>query len=310
MKKRIVSIVLLICMCIPTMTVCADETITNLGWDPTGKYWYEDGIRLGTVDDPECIKVNGKVVGREIHDYGTNAWYWLDATSEGEKAVNKEMWIPYVYTPNEQKISEKELNYYAKDSKGMSKLVRDAVASGSGKIVRYDENGRMFKGWYTVTGDQIAYYPDQINNTYYYDEATGIMATGNIVIDGEIYHFDEKTGVMDRPVLKTEGYTFQIDTALPQEFVKQGCKCSFQIDKITFDESEDLYCDLQYQSVIEGNFSNSKMYVEVVFLDEQNKLVYTEKVKLKKKMESTRKKLNKASLPNGFYHVEIHVFDS
>ena len=309
MKKKILNLILLICLCVPALIVSADEGITNLGWDPTGKYWYEDGIRKGTAEDPDCVKINGKAVGLEKYDYGTNSWYWLDATLDGEKAANKEVWIPYVYT-FEKDITEKEIWSVAKRSPVMEKQVHDAMLAGTGKMVRYDENGRMVKGWYTVTGKEIALYPDQVNNTYYYDHTCGLMAKGDVVIDGQTYHFDEETGVMDKPVLKTTNYVFQIDSALPQEYIKIGNKCSFLINKISFDEADGLYCVLEYQPVIEGKWNNSKMYVEVSFIDDQKNVVYADKFKLKKKMESVKKKLNKSALPNGSYHVEIKVSDS
>ena len=55
---------------------------------------------------------------------------------------------------------------------------------GTGKWVRYDENGRMVKGWdYTEAG------------TYYFEEVTGAMAKGHAVIEGEEYYFDPVTGI-------------------------------------------------------------------------------------------------------------------
>ena len=64
------------------------------------------------------------------------------------------------------------------------------------KILFADAEGRMIKGWYTVSGADTALYPDQIGNTYYYDYKTGLMAKGWVTINGQKYHFDEITGVL------------------------------------------------------------------------------------------------------------------
>ena len=69
-------------------------------------------------------------------------------------------------------------------------LVADLIAGlreysdGTGKWVRYDENGHMIKGWYTQDG-----------KTWYYDLTTGAMYKGWHTIEGSTYHFDETTGV-------------------------------------------------------------------------------------------------------------------
>ena len=55
----------------------------------------------------------------------------------------------------------------------------------AGKWVRYDANGGMVKGWYTVGGRK-----------YYYDPTTGAMVKGPRVIDGKVYNFDSVTGVL------------------------------------------------------------------------------------------------------------------
>jgi hypothetical protein len=64
--------------------------------------------------------------------------------------------------------------------------------------VRYDAEGKMVKGWYTVTEDLAYLYPTQVGNTYYYDNRTGLMAKGDITIDGILYHFDEITGALQK----------------------------------------------------------------------------------------------------------------
>ncbi|MBR2809811.1 MAG: hypothetical protein IKD69_00380 [Solobacterium sp.] len=65
-----------------------------------------------------------------------------------------------------------------------------------GKWVRYNHDGAMIKGWYTVQGSDISLYPAQAGNTYYYDLITGEMVKGYREIDGRTYHFDELTGIL------------------------------------------------------------------------------------------------------------------
>ena len=89
--------------------------------------------------------------GKEIYDPLSNAWYWLDAIDGGKKAAAKDVY---------------------QDTNG-------------GKWVRYDENGRMIKGW-----------NEQNGNTYYFDMITGAMQKGRVIIDGEEYVFDQITGIL------------------------------------------------------------------------------------------------------------------
>ena len=72
--------------------------------------------------------------GKEIYDPESDAWYWLDSDANGAKAVSKDVY----------------------------------QESDGGKWVRYDENGKMVKGWNTNE-----------NGTYYFDPITGaIIARG------------------------------------------------------------------------------------------------------------------------------------
>ncbi|MBR1860940.1 MAG: hypothetical protein IJ796_03645 [Lachnospiraceae bacterium] len=79
---------------------------------------------------------------------------------------------------------------------GMGECVYNAIKKKSGKWVRYDENGKMLKGWVKIEGALATLYPDQVGNTYYYDTRTGLMAKGEVKIDGVTYHFDEITGAL------------------------------------------------------------------------------------------------------------------
>ena len=158
------------------------------------QYWYEFGVRQGTYDDPKGVIGDGTVRGREIYDSVSDGWYWLDSVYNGAKAIGKEVWMPYVYQ-NEASFDDGYMQTVAANSDaGMQDLVYRAMKNKTGKWVRYDENGKMIKGWVTITGALAEIYTDQVGNTYYYDHQTGIMAKGNIVIDGKTYHFDELTG--------------------------------------------------------------------------------------------------------------------
>ena len=114
------------------------------------RFWYEGGVRQGT---------EGR--GKEIYDPESDSWYWLDSIDGGKVATSKDVY------------QESWAGPYADRE------------DGTGKWVRYDENGRMIKGW-----DQ------QNGNTYYFDMITGAMAKGNAEIDGERYYFDKQTGIL------------------------------------------------------------------------------------------------------------------
>ncbi len=167
-------------------------------WSVVGgkSYWYEKGVKQGTYNDPHGVIGFGTVRGREIFDHASNAWYWLDSVYDGAKAVGKEVWMPYVYQ-DEKKWSDADKRRIANESDpGMGDQVYKTMKEGSGKWVRYDENGRMLKGWVTISGELARIYPKQKGNTYYYDNRTGLMAKGKTVIGGKTYYFDEVTGVL------------------------------------------------------------------------------------------------------------------
>ena len=187
--------------------VCIEEEKEN---DSTGEkiengfaevdgssYWYEGGVRQGTYDDPKGVVGDGTVRGREIYDPASDGWYWLDACYDGAKACNKEVWMPYIYQ-NEASWDDAEIEMNANNSGSMKQQVINFIKNREGKWVRYDANGKMVKGWYTVEGADAELYPEQIGNTYYYDYQTGLMAKGKQVIDGEEYFFDEVTGALQK----------------------------------------------------------------------------------------------------------------
>ena len=160
-------------------------------------YWYENGVRQGTYEDPKGVLGDGTVRGREIYDPATNAWYWLDSVYNGAKAVGKEVWIPYIYQ-SEADFNENDIitNANASDD-GLQRFVESAIRGRTGKWVRYDENGQMLKGWVKIEGALAKYYPEQRGNVYYYDHKTGLMAKGNVTLGGKNYYFNEVTGVLE-----------------------------------------------------------------------------------------------------------------
>ncbi|MBR2810775.1 MAG: hypothetical protein IKD69_05275 [Solobacterium sp.] len=156
-------IVLMIFFLLFTVMVRTDASADLIFLREGGKYyWYEDNVRQGVPGDPKNIidPLFGLERGREIYDPASNAWYWLDASLNGARAEAKEVWMPYIYQ-NEETPSE-------------------------GKWVRYDEKGRMVKGWYL-----------NAEGRYYYDPVTGGMVKGTAWIVDRAYHFDETTGILD-----------------------------------------------------------------------------------------------------------------
>ena len=167
-------------------------------------YWFENGVKQGTYDDPQGVMGDGTVRGREIYDEKTGAWYWLDSVYDGAKATGKEVWMPYIFQDEKtwkddakrmNEAMEKSDTYTeGKEVAQMGEQVRKAIQEGSGKWVRYDENGMMMKGWVTIEGELANLYPSQRGNTYYYDYMTGLMAKGWTTINGQRYFFDEISG--------------------------------------------------------------------------------------------------------------------
>ena len=167
-------------------------------------YWYENNIRQGTYDDSKGVIGDGTIRGREIYDPGTDAWYWLDSVYNGAKAADKEVWMPYIYQ-GEETWDDAGIHGVSLDSNSysengimaqMAAQVENAIKNKAGKWVRYRQNGAMIKGWYSVNGRDAFIYPNQVGNTYYYDQKTGLMAKGQTQIDGKTYSFDTITGVL------------------------------------------------------------------------------------------------------------------
>lgn len=149
------------------------------GWvEENGKkYWYENGVKQGTT---------GR--GKEIYDPDSDAWYWLDAVQGGAMTVNKDV--------------------YQESAAGQWADKPD----GTGKWVRYDENGHMVKGWQQTE-----------NGLYYFDLITGAMAKGTGDIDGVPCAFDKYTGVaLDNQWLTIKGADFWYEKGVRQGLDGRG----------------------------------------------------------------------------------------
>ena len=149
------------------------------GWvEENGKkYWYEKGVKQGTT---------GR--GKEIYDPDSDAWYWLDAVQGGAMTVSKDV--------------------YQESAAGQWADKPD----GTGKWVRYDENGHMVKGWQTTD-----------KGTYYFDLITGAMAKGTGDIDGVPCAFDEYTGIaLDGQWLTINGADFWYEKGVRQGLDGRG----------------------------------------------------------------------------------------
>lgn len=149
------------------------------GWvEENGKkYWYENGVKQGTT---------GR--GKEIYDPDSDAWYWLDAVQGGAMTVSKDV--------------------YQESAAGQWADKPD----GTGKWVRYDENGHMVKGWQTTD-----------KGTYYFDLITGAMAKGAGDIDGVPCAFDEYTGIaLDGQWLTINGADFWYEKGVRQGLDGRG----------------------------------------------------------------------------------------
>ena len=175
------------------------------GWvEENGKkYWYEKGVKQGTT---------GR--GKEIYDPDSDAWYWLDAVQGGAMTVNKDV--------------------YQESAAGQWADKPD----GTGKWVRYDENGHMVKGWQQTE-----------NGLYYFDLITGAMAKGTGDIDGVPCAFDKYTGVaLDNQWLTINGADYWYEKGVRQGLEGRG--------KEIYDPASDAWYWLD--SVDQGKKATSK----------------------------------------------------
>lgn len=175
------------------------------GWvEENGKkYWYEKGVKQGTT---------GR--GKEIYDPDSDAWYWLDAVQGGAMTVNKDV--------------------YQESAAGQWADKPD----GTGKWVRYDENGHMIKGWQTTE-----------KGTYYFDPTFGTMAKGVTEIDGVPCAFDQNTGIgLDKQWVTINGADYWYENGVRQGLEGRG--------KEIYDPASDAWYWLD--SVDQGKKATSK----------------------------------------------------
>ena len=175
------------------------------GWvEENGKkYWYENGVKQGT---------EGR--GKEIYDPDSDAWYWLDAVQGGAMTVNKDV--------------------YQESAAGQWADRPD----GTGKWVRYDENGHMIKGWQTTE-----------KGTYYFDQTFGTMAKGVTEIDGVPCAFDQNTGIgLDKQWVTINGADYWYENGVRQGLEGRG--------KEIYDPASDAWYWLD--SVDQGKKATSK----------------------------------------------------
>lgn len=175
------------------------------GWvEENGKkYWYENGVKQGTT---------GR--GKEIYDPDSDAWYWLDVVQGGAMTVSKDV--------------------YQESAAGQWADKPD----GTGKWVRYDENGHMVKGWQQTE-----------NGLYYFDLITGAMAKGAGDIDGVPCAFDKYTGIaLDGQWLTIKGADFWYEKGVRQGLEGRG--------KEIYDPASDAWYWLD--SVDQGKKATSK----------------------------------------------------
>ncbi|MDO5796282.1 MAG: hypothetical protein Q4Q10_04630 [Eubacteriales bacterium] len=175
------------------------------GWvEENGKkYWYENGVKQGTT---------GR--GKEIYDPDSDAWYWLDAVQGGAMTVSKDV--------------------YQESAAGQWADKPD----GTGKWVRYDENGHMIKGWQTTD-----------KGTYYFDPTFGTMAKGVTEIDGVPCAFDQNTGIgLDKQWVTINGADYWYENGVRQGLEGRG--------KEIYDPASDAWYWLD--SVDQGKKATSK----------------------------------------------------
>lgn len=158
------------------------------------QYWYEDGYRQGyDMSDPGYR-------GKEIYDIDSDAWYWLDNINNGAVAKSKDV--------------------YQESSAGDWGDVLNGDEARVGKWVRYDENGKMIKGWQSTADGQ-----------FYFDEIYGTMAKGYCTINGAEYYFNPVSGVLDRKVATgLSGYTGWKYTEGRDIWYENGVRQGYSLD--------------------------------------------------------------------------------
>ena len=110
-------------------------------------------------------------------EYPGGPWYWYEnGVRQGTTGRGKEIYDP-----------KSDAWYWLDAVQGGAMTTNKDVyqESNGGKWVRYDENGHMVKGWDVNE-----------NGTYYFDQITGAMAKGALLLDDVQYGFDPIMGTM------------------------------------------------------------------------------------------------------------------
>ena len=110
-------------------------------------------------------------------EYPGGPWYWYEnGVRQGTTGRGKEIYDP-----------KSDAWYWLDAVQGGAMTTNKDVYqdSNGGKWVRYDENGHMVKGWDVNE-----------NGTYYFDQITGAMAKGALLLDDVQYGFDPIMGTM------------------------------------------------------------------------------------------------------------------
>mgnify|MGYP000629867136 CR=1 FL=1 len=135
-----------------------------------------------------CTGASGPSISRSS---GPDGLFWLEW---GGKRYWFESWKRQGYNPYDSSYRGKEIYDPASDAwywldniqNGAMAASKDVYQeSDGGKWVRYDENGHMVKGWDVNE-----------NGTYYFDQITGAMAKGALLLDDVQYGFDPIVGTM------------------------------------------------------------------------------------------------------------------
>lgn len=179
-KKTVALTAALLFTCATVITPVAGvqaEELNGMVTKDGNQYWYENGILQGT---------EGR--GKEIYDPKTDAWYWLDSIQNGAVAKAKDVY------------QESWAGDYADRE------------DGTGKWVRYDENGHMIKGWDTNE-----------DGKYYFEPITGAMAKGTVSIDDTSYRFDDVTGILlDKVFVNDNGCEYWYEGGIRQGLEDRG----------------------------------------------------------------------------------------
>ena len=178
-------------------------------------YWYDDHVRQG---------LNGR--GKEIFDPATDGWYWMDSISDGQMAVNKDVYQPYTIQGQDNNGKWVRYDQFGRMQKGqvhapvngssewgywwfdettgaMKKGLTEVNQVRSREVPLTDRYGNVMKNpdgstamkteWYMVdaNNNEVTNPNDAAKKWVYYDDNTGVMLKGYHTIGDTLYYFDE-----------------------------------------------------------------------------------------------------------------------